>query len=113
MKLKFESSSKAFTSVNGKVKDIREINILYDGKRAKIKARNNNKVSFADLKHSDVKKIFSNPSSNKSLQENLEFLLNKPKNKTKKRKKKNKRKNKTKKRCRYKITSKKGKFKKC
>jgi hypothetical protein len=112
MKLKFESSSKAYTSINGKIKDIRANNILYDGKRAKIQARNNNKVTTADLKHADVKKLFAKPSSKKSLQENLEFLLKKPKNKTKRRKRR-KRKKQTKKRCRYKITSKKGKFKKC
>jgi|UniRef100_A0A6C0IRE2 hypothetical protein len=112
MQLKFQSSSKAVTSVNGKVQNIRENEIIYDGDRAKIKARNNNKVTFADLKHKDVKNLFKKPPSSKSLQENLEFLLKKPK-RSKSRRKKRKKKRKTKKKCRYKIGSKKGKFKKC
>ena len=37
MKLNFQSSSTSLTSVNGKIKDIRESEISSDGKRTKIK----------------------------------------------------------------------------
>ena len=110
MKLNFQSSSSSLTSVNGKIKDIRESKISSDGKRTKIAARNNDKITYGDLTHKDSMKLFSMPTSSKSLQENLELLLKKGK-KTRKRRKK--RRKKTKKRCRYKIKSKRGKYKKC
>ena len=113
MKLNFQSSSNSITSVNGKIKDIRESEISSDGKRTKIKARNNDKITYGDLTHKDSMKLFSMPTSSKSLQENLELLLKKGKKGKKTRKRRKKRRKKTKKRCRYKIKSKRGKYKKC
>ena len=98
---------------HGIIKDIRESEISSDGKRTKIKARNNDKITYGDLTHKDSMKLFSMPTSSKSLQENLELLLKKGKKGKKTRKRRKKGRKKTKKRCRYKIKSKRGKYKKC
>ncbi len=114
--MQLQSFGKSMTVINNKVTDLDEHSIDYNGKRAKIKARKNNKVTYARLTPKHVKKLFTKSRSENSLQENLEFLLKKRK-KTR-RKRKRKRRKKTRKssrgsRCRYKRGSKKGKFKKC
>jgi len=114
--MKLQSYGKSMTIVNSKVKDLDEHSIVYNGKRAKIKARKNNKVTYARLTPKHVKKLFSTNKSNRSLQENLESLLKKRrkrKTRKKKRRKRSRKKSRKGKRCRYTRGRKKGKFKKC
>lgn len=89
--MQLESYGKSITIVNNKVKDLDEHHINYDGKRAKIKARKNNKLTYARLTPKHVKKLFKKSRSKKSLQENLESLLKNKRRKTKKRRKRKKR----------------------
>lgn len=112
--MQLQSYGKAVTIVNNKVKDLDEHHIDYDGNTAKIKARKNNKITYAKLTPKHIKKLFTNNKSKNSLQENLESLLknNKRKKRTRRKKRKHNKKRGTRK-CRYKIGSKKGKYKKC
>jgi hypothetical protein len=115
--MQLNSYGKSVTIINNKVKDLDEHHIDYNGKRAKIQARKNDKVTYARLTPKHVKKLFTKSKSERSLQENLEFLLkgnSRKRRKTKRRKYKKRRKKTRKKQiCRYKIGKKKGKYKKC
>ena len=112
--MKLQSYGKSMTIINNKVKDLDVHSIDYNGKRAKIKARKNNKITYARLTPKHIKKLFSNNKSNLSLQENLESLLNKKrKRKTRKKRRKTRKKLRKGKSCRYTRGKKKGKFKKC
>ena len=115
--MKLQSYGKSMTIINNKVKDLDEHSIDYNGKRAKIKARKNNKVTYARLTPKHVKKLFSSNKSKLSLQENLESLLKKRRKRKTRRKrrmrKRSRKKRRKGKRCRYTRGRKKGKFKKC
>ncbi len=87
-----ESSSRIYE--NGKSKVSKDTIIASDGRKAKVIARDDNIVKYAELNKNDVKRLLGQHPNKKSLIENLEKLLPKKKKNTKKKRKKTKRKTK-------------------
>lgn len=73
--MQIDSYGKSVTIVNNKVKDLDEHHISYNGEKAEIKARKNDKITYAKLTPKHIKKLFTKQKSRNSLQENLESLL--------------------------------------
>ena len=63
--MQLQSFGKSMTIINNRVTDLDEHSIDYNGKRAKIKARKNNKVTYARLTPKHVKKLFTKSRSEK------------------------------------------------
>jgi len=90
--MQIDSYGKSVTIINNKVKDLDEHHISYDGEKAEIKARKNDKITYAKLTPKHIKKLFVKQKSRNSLQENLESLLKRKRRKRTKKQKKKKRK---------------------
>jgi len=102
--MQIDSYGKSVTIVNNKVKDLDEHHISYNGEKAEIKARKNDKITYAKLTPKHIKKLFIKQKSRNSLQENLESLLKrKRRRRTRKSNKKKKKRNKGKKTKKRKI----------
>ena len=84
-----QSSSRIYE--NGKEKVSKDTIIATDGRKARVIARDDNIVKYAELNKKDVKNLLKQHPNKKSLIENLEKLLPKAKKLTKKRRKRNKR----------------------
>ena len=95
--MQIDSYGKSVTIINNKIKDLDEHHISYDGKRAEIKARKNDKITYAKLTPRHIKKLFVKQKSKNSLQENLESLLKRKRKRKTRRRKRKKRLNKGKK----------------
>ena len=102
--MQIDSYGKSVTIINNKVKDLDEHHISYDGEKAEIKARKNDKITYAKLTPKHIKKLFVKQKSRNSLQENLESLLKRKRRKrTRKSNRKKKKRNKGKKTKKRKI----------